>query len=289
MTDLLVPFMFEQADIRGSLVQLDASLSQQLQAYDYPVDVANLLGEANAASCLLAASLKLQGRLGLQLQGSGSVRLLLAQVNDRLELRSLARFEADSQGSWSQLVGSGVLALNLEPEQGQRYQGLVSLDGQNLAQCIETYFAQSEQLTSHLYLFSRDGKAAGLLLQAMPVSADRNLSEQAESLNRLHCLASTLSADEALSLPPLELLHRLFHQESCRVFSERPVRFVCGCSRDKTSQALRALPKTELQSLLTEQGQAELHCDYCQSCYRFDAVDLAGFIQDSAPASPIQH
>lgn len=285
MTDLLLPFLFDNADVRGVLVQLEASLTPQLAAYAYPPDVARLLSEANAAACLLASTLKLQGRLGLQLQGSGSVRLLLAQVNDRLELRSLARFDPETQGSWSELVGDGVMALNLEPEQGPRYQGLVSLSGDSLAACIEAYFEQSEQLPTRLYLFAGQGKACGLLLQVLPSATEGTRA----TFQHLDCLASTLKADEALNLPATEILHRLFHQEDCRVFDTRPVQFHCGCSREKTEQALRSLPKSELEALLAEQGEAELGCDYCQSHYRFDAVDLAALIHAAGPSPSQAH
>ncbi|MEQ8259260.1 MAG: Hsp33 family molecular chaperone HslO [Alcanivorax sp.] len=273
-------FLFPDTDIRGELVRLDESLEAILGTHDYPLAVQGLVGEAVAAVALLAGTLKFSGRLSLQAQGRGPVSLLLAECTHDGQLRALARHdgELDTAANIGALIGDGTMVITITPDQGRQYQGIVPLEGDTLAQCLEGYFQQSEQLPTRLWLAAGNGRAAGLMLQRLPdqvASRDDNRNQW----EHLEALAGTLKMEELLDLPAETVLRRLFHETPPRLPEAQPLRFGCTCSRERTENALLSLGADELKTLLDEDGEATLTCDFCLSQQHFDAVDLAELIR----------
>lgn len=281
--DRLYRFVFDELDIRGEFVQLDASWKAVQERYRYPAAVAEQLGQALAAVLLLSATIKYDGSLILQSQSSGPLRTLVAQATRQLTVRGLARWEGElPSGDLAAVYGSGQMMLSVLNRGGDRYQGIVGLEGDNLAAALERYFSQSEQLASRFWLVADGERAAGLFLQQLPAERER----QEEAWRRICLLAETVTREELLKLPAQTLLHRLFHEESLRLFDPQPVAFRCGCSRTRIADSLRALGRAELSSILEEQGAIEVDCDFCNRHYRFDAVDMEQLFLGGVPVEP---
>ena len=287
--DLLHRFLFERLPVRGHLVRLDASWRAAIEHHAYPRGVSDALGEAMAASVLMAGALKFEGRLSLQFEGRGALRLMLAQCTHRHALRGVARHdEVPSGASGIALFGGGQLAVTIEQQEGgERYQGVVPLEQQRIADCLERYFERSEQLPTRFMLTATPGRAAGLMLQRVAVGDDGSAAEQAaadDAWNRIGLLAATVTPQELLETPSKELLARLFGEDDIRLFEGTPVFFQCCCSRERVAGILQSLGDQELQSLLKERGDVEVRCEFCNRAWTFDAVDVAGLF--SAGASP---
>ncbi|WP_290517383.1 Hsp33 family molecular chaperone HslO [Alcanivorax sp.] len=283
MQDHKQRFLFPDSDIRGELVQVESSVSRILEGHSYPLPVQGLIGEAVAAVALLASTLKFRGRLALQAQGKGPVSLLLAECSHDGELRALARHSDGqdwSHGDIQTLIGEGTMVITITPDQGRQYQGIVPLSGDTLAECLQGYFQQSEQLPTSLWLASGNNRAAGLLLQRLPnqlATTDGNN----QMWEHLDALASTLQMEELLNLDDQTILHRLFHDTPPQLPDAQPLQFGCTCSRDRNRNALISLGNQELQQLLDEDGEVTLTCDFCRHQEHFDAVDLAEMIRES--------
>ncbi|EDX90090.1 Hsp33 family molecular chaperone HslO [Alcanivorax sp. VBW004] len=282
MQDHKQRFLFPDSDIRGELVQVESSVSRILEGHSYPLPVQGLIGEAVAAVALLASTLKFKGRLALQAQGKGPVSLLLAECSHDGELRALARHSDGqdwSHGDIQTLIGEGTMVITITPDQGRQYQGIVPLSGDTLAECLQGYFQQSEQLPTSLWLASGNNRAAGLLLQRLPnqlATTDGNN----QMWEHLDALASTLQMEELLNLDDQTILHRLFHDTPPQLPDAQPLQFGCTCSRDRNRNALISLGNQELQQLLDEDGEVTLTCDFCRHQEHFDAVDLAEMIRE---------
>ncbi|MEQ3725376.1 Hsp33 family molecular chaperone HslO [Alcanivorax sp.] len=276
-------FLFPDSDIRGELVQLESSVARITEAHNYPLPVQGLIGEAVAAVALMASTLKFKGRLALQAQGKGPVSLLLAECTHDGDLRALARHSDGqdwSHGDIQTLIGEGTMVITITPEQGRQYQGIVPLSGDTLAECLQGYFQQSEQLPTRLWLASGNNRAAGLLLQRLPnqlATTDGNN----QMWEHLDALASTLQMEELLNLDDQTILHRLFHDTPPQLPEAQPLQFGCTCSRDRNRNALVSLGNQELQQLLDEDGEVTLTCDFCLNQEHFDAVDLAEMIREN--------
>ena len=287
--DLLHRFLFERLPIRGHLVRLDASWRAAIEhhEYEYPRPVSDALGEAMAASVLMAGALKFEGRLSLQFEGKGPVRLMLAQCTHRHALRGVARHDdIPDDASVGALFGGGQLAVTIEqPEGGERYQGVVPLDQDRFAACLERYFERSEQLPTRFMLAATPGRAAGLMLQRVATGEAGTPDEQAaadDAWTRIGLLAATLTPRELLETPRRELLGRLFAEDDIRLFEGTPVFFRCSCSRERVAGILQSLGDDELQSLLKERGDVEVRCEFCNRAWRFDAVDVAALFSAGA-------
>ena len=283
MQDHKQRFLFPDSDIRGELVQLESSISRIIEGQNYPLPVQGLIGEAVAAVALLASTLKFKGRLALQAQGKGPVSLLLAECSHDGELRALAR-HSDGQG-WSHgdiqtLIGEGTMVITITPDQGRQYQGIVPLSGDTIAQCLQGYFQQSEQLPTRLWLASGNNRAAGLLLQRLPNQLSTT-DGNTQMWEHLEALASTLQMEELLNLDDQTILRRLFHDTPPQLPDAQPLRFGCTCSRERNRNALISLGNQELQQLLEEDGEVTLTCDFCRHQEHFDAVDLAEMLRES--------
>jgi len=285
--DCLHRFLFEHFPIRGHIVHLDASWRALLEHREYPSVIRDTLGEAVAASVLLAATLKFDGTLGLQLKGQGPMHLMLAQCSDALGVRAVARYkDADFRPDLASLSGEGSLTVTIENEDlSQRYQGIVPLSGQRLSDCLGNYFETSEQLPTRLWLHADGNGASGLLLQRLSDDSvksrvvgsrahEMNRAEIEDAWNRVQMLGDTLKPEELQTLSDRNILRRLFAEDDVRLFESAPVFFKCRCSRERVVGMLRALGPEEVRSVLAEQGHVEVRCDFCNRAYRFDSVDV---------------
>ena len=294
--DTLRRFIFERFPVRGYVVHLDASWRALIEHHAYPELVRDTLGEAVAATMLLAATLKFDGLLTLQMQGPGPMHLLVVQATHRMGVRGVARWRGAlpaGRPSLEALSGGGQLTVTVEnADRNARYQGIVPLAGERLADCFEAYFARSEQLPTRLWLAATPERAAGLLLQRLPSGASASAEELEhsslsgdEDWNRVLHLAQTLTAPELAALPAGELLRRLFHEEDVRLFEPGPVYFQCTCSRERVSGILRSLGEGEVRDILAERGSVEVRCEFCNRAWQYDAVDVAGLFADGGPVA----
>lgn len=275
MPDSVSRFLFEDTDIRGEIVMLETSLGEVLGKHHYPAAVQSLLGEFLAAAVLLSATLKFDGILTLQARGNGAVGLVMAESGSDLTVRAIARdCSAASDGDFRQLLGSGTLAITITPDDGQRYQGIVNLDSDSLAGCIEHYFDQSEQLPTRLFLAADGNHAAGLLVQTLPPQRVTDRVQRRNDFEHIEHLAATVSPAELLTLAPTEVLHRLFHAEAVRLAPPRPVAFGCSCNAERVARALLAIGEAETRSVLDEHGSITVNCEFCDTVYRFERDDV---------------
>jgi molecular chaperone Hsp33 len=287
--DCLHRFLFDRFPIRGHLVHLDAAWRALIEHAEYPAAIRDTLGEAVAASLLLAATIKFQGVLSLQLQGDGPVHLMLAQCTSGLGVRGLARYRDGEYegvraggGGIADLLGAGNITVTLETDDGaQRYQGVVAMAGQSLAESLQAYFESSEQLPTRLWLHADAQGASGMLLQRLPLAnhspggAGVEVAAVDDAWRRVQLIGETLTPGELRTLGDAEILHRLFNEDDVRLFEPTPVYFRCRCSRERVGGMLQGLGEAETRSVLTERGEVEVRCDFCNRAYMFDAVDVA--------------
>lgn len=302
--DQLQRFIFDGTAVRGEVVQLQQTYQEVLRNQDYPEVIQQVLGRMLAACALLTATVKLDGTLSMEVRGDGPTRLLMAESNPGThqraqQLRGIARFDAQALAELEEtrledLVGQGRLIITMDPRVGKRYQGIVALEEPTIAGCIETYFAQSEQLPTRLWLAADNQAAAGMLLQQLPKEAGQAIQEDdtptdEDAWNRISHLAATLTATELTSLSTRQILHRLFHEEQLRLFDPAPVIFACTCSRERFANALHQLGAEELRSILREQGEVETQCHFCNTEYVFTAADIEALIDNPENDSPTMH
>ncbi len=280
--DNLQRFVFEDTPIRGEIVRLDATYRAVLDRRNYPPVVREVLGEMMAAAALLASTLKFEGKLIMQIQGEGPIKLLMAECTESGAMRALAQWHGEVEPApLVQLVGGGNFVITIDPEDSrERYQGIVSFTGESVAAALEHYFAQSEQLDTRLWLAADRGHAAGMLLQKLP---DSQL-EDSDAWDRAVHLGSTLTRVELLSLPVQDLLRRLYHEDDIRLFARQPLSFRCSCSRERVEAVLRMLGWEEIESILRERRSVDVDCEFCGAHYEFDLVDAAQLFTTPPPA-----
>lgn len=287
--DILLRFLLPGAGVRGAIVRLGPSW-RELAGHGAPDPTsARLLGEACAATALLSGHVKVEGRLSIQLRG-GPIATLFAEATAAGTLRGIVRLRDGATAPPSDLTALGadaLLAITLEnPGLGGhdpvRYQGLVTPEAARLDQVLEAYFSQSEQLPTRLHLACGTEAAAGLLLQKLPGGED-----DADGFRRAGILLDTLRDDELLTLPPLEIVHRLFHEEAPELLAETPLRFGCSCSRERVADVLLALGREEADAaVVAGDGMATIGCEFCGRDYRFDAGAIAALFARHAGALP---
>lgn len=277
MNNHLQRFQFLEGSVRGEICRLDEAYQAILSRHDYPQAVQELLGQALAGVSLMAANLKFEGSLVLQIQGDGPMSVLMTECNHRGEIRGIARYDEErmaalSDFSWTALAGNGQVILTLDPEEGERYQGIVALEGETLGAALAGYFAQSEQLPTYFNLAADGVHAGGLMLQVLPQVDEQG---DADLWERSQGLARTLSAEELLTLTLQDVLYRLFHEEEVELYPADDLSFHCSCSRERSSNALRAIDLDELLEIAAEQaGKIEVDCQFCRQRYVFDEIDL---------------
>ena len=268
-------FLFEEADIRGEIVQLDASFRDITAIHQYPPGVSRLMGEFMAAAVLLATTLKFEGKLVLQARSEGQIPLLMVECDSELNLRAIARGAQEATSHrFDQLLAGGQLAITIDPTRGKRYQGIVPLVEDSLAHSLEAYFRQSEQLGTRLWLAAGENGASGMLLQQLPAQLVEQREARQQQWEHTYTLAATVKDEELLDLSAPEVIHRLFHQDPVRLFEPLPVAFSCNCSRERTLNALASIPAAEIRELLEELGSITMDCEFCNQQYRFVREDL---------------
>ena len=288
--DQLHRYLFENYAVRGELVTVSETWKQMLENHNYPQPVKTILGELLVATSLLTATLKFAGDITVQLQGDGPMNLAVINGNNRQQMRGVARVQGDipEGADMKTLVGNGYLVITITPEEGERYQGVVGLEGDTLAACLEDYFLRSEQLPTRLFI--RTGEVAGtpaaggMLLQVLPAQ-----ETQAEDFQHLSILTETIKADELLTLAAEDVLHRLYHEEEVRLYDPQDVEFKCTCSRERCADALKTLPDEEVNSIIAEEGEIDMNCDYCGTHYLFNSMDIAEIRNNASPADPQVH
>jgi molecular chaperone Hsp33 len=290
--DHLSRFLLDISGVRGVLVHLDETWQAIRQRSPYPEPVAAHLGETCAAAALFTGHVKVDGRLSVQLRGTGALRTLFAECTAAGTLRGIAHFnEPLPEPLTPRAFGPGsILAITIEnhglgSQDPQRYQGLVGLDADELTEAFETYFSQSEQLPTRVLLAANGERAAALMLQQLPLGHHGD----SDGWARASALFNTLSAAELLDLQAETLLWRLFHDEGVRILDRQPLRFACSCSQARVEDMLRSLGPDEAQAACAS-GEAEIHCDFCGQGYRFSPDQVAGLFQISdvnAPGSPL--
>jgi molecular chaperone Hsp33 len=293
LNDSILPFQLDGGAVRGRLVRLGPALDAILADHGYPAEVGGLLAETLSLGAALAGSLKYDGIFTLQAQGNGPVSLVVADITSAGHMRGYARFDEDkldaARGSSlspvPRLLGTGYLAFTVD--QGadtDRYQGIVELEGETLADCAHLYFRQSEQLDTAVKIVARqeDGRwsASALMIQRMPAAmpgAPIMTTELAEDAWRTAVVLMGSATEAEMLDPALEgerLLWRLFHAEQIVSFEPKALQARCRCSRDKVAGTLKSYPREEVESLRNDHGLVEATCEFCKTTYAFGQEDL---------------
>ncbi len=274
--------------MRGQVVHLDETLRAVLARHDYPEAVQSVLGQALAATVLMASTLKFDGRMTLQIQGDGPLNLVVVQCTHTMQLRALARWQRPvPAGRFSDQTGQGRMTITIDTDRRRRpYQGIVPLTGASLQECLSAYFETSEQLPTRLWLAAGRDRCGGMLLQRLP--GTRSDDDAEDDWRRVNLLAETLThGDELVRLGNVELLNRLFYGDDVRLFEACGVEFRCTCSDDGIETMLVALGEKELGAILAEQGEIRVVCEFCNESRRFDRVDVARLLRGhGAPDNP---
>jgi len=293
-TDLILPFQLEEANLRGRLVRLSTTYDETIRNHGYPEPVSQLLGECLALAAILAGALKYDGLFTLQIQSDGPISLMVVDIASSGDLRATARFDetrlakAEKQegGDVPRLLGKGQLVFTVD--QGadmDRYQGMVALTGETLADCAGEYFTQSEQIETDIELVARPNApsgpvAAALMIQRMPGEVTNHqatdaLDEAEESWGRAVVLLKSVTTEELtdVELAPQDLLYRLYHQDGVMAYPAKPLAFKCRCSRDKVKSTLASFPKAEVAEL-KEEGRITVTCQFCGLDYLFEEAEV---------------
>lgn len=277
--DSLHHFLFENTPIRGNLVHVSDTYNDALSHQQMPLVVKKALGELMAASALLISTLKMNGAMVLQIQTKGQLQLLVVECSSDLEMRATAKWEGEiaDDADFLTLIKEGHCIITLDTKNSEPYQGIVPIEGVNIAEMLESYMLRSQQIETKLWL-SCDGKsAAGLLLQKLPEQE----AQDVDAWNRLTILADTVTEPELLTESAERILTTLFYEEDVRLFEAKSIRFYCQCTRENVGKMLQMLGQDEVESILSEQEKIEINCDFCNKQYLFDAVDAATLFIDN--------
>ena len=283
MTDIRQRFFIEHSPVRGEVVHLDNALNTILKQRDYPKAIQLLLGELLVGSALLSSTLKIKGRLSLQIQGTGLLKWAMAECNHLGEVRALAEWqddaillEADNGDVALSTLKDGVLFINIEPDKGERYQGIVPLEATSLADCLTQYYDLSAQIPTRINLACDGVQAGGLLIQLLPRNDEEQTRMDEDLWPRLTLLTSTLKPEELIYLPSEEILYRLYNEEEVRLPEADQLSFNCTCSRERCEQALLQIGQDSVQELLTEHSEIKMDCQFCNTEYRFGTQEALG-------------
>ncbi|PHM28501.1 Hsp33 family molecular chaperone HslO [Xenorhabdus budapestensis] len=275
--DQLHRFLFESHSVRGELVSVSETYQRMLENHHFPQPVQQLLGELLVATSLLTATLKFNGDITVQIQGDGPVKLAVINGNNRQQMRGTARIDGDVSAAsrLRDMVGNGYMVITVTPTEGERYQGVVALEGETLAECLDAYFKQSEQLPTRLFIRTgmQDGKmaAGGILLQILP---DAQAGSD-DILDHLVQLTATIKGEELFTLDVKEILHRLYHEEDVTLYEPQQIEFRCTCSHQRCADTLVTLPEADLQDILHQDGKIDMECEFCGMHYIFEEIALS--------------
>jgi molecular chaperone Hsp33 len=274
LDDVLHRFLLERAGVRGVLVRLGLSWREVAGRADYPDAVRTLLGQSLAASAMLTGNIKFEGALSIELKSSGALRLLFAECTDQGRLRGLAR--------WNDPLPEPFVASELPDAVMAITIGHAELHQPSLGEALENYFNQSEQLPAKILLAANGEHAVGLMLQRLPSEGGHSAADDEDGWNRIEHLTATLGAEELLNTSPEQLLYRLYHEESVRLFEPRPLAFGCSCTRDRVESMLRSLGREEVEAALeARDGEIEVICEFCAQRYTFDRIDAEHLLSAS--------
>ena len=280
LSDSLQKFLFDETDIRGAIVTLNQSFSDLLANKKYSPAQQDIMAQFSAANILMTGNLKFEGSLILQARGQGPVALVMSECDEKLYYRGIIDASHDLQDiPFTDVFSDATLAITVEPKQGQRYQGIVPLEKDGLADCLADYFKQSEQLPTWFKFSQQNGVVRGIMLQVLPSQLSEDSEQREEDWVRLCHLASTLSADEMATLDNETLLHRLYHEETVRIFDPQESQFYCTCSKERLERALLSLGEEQLREILAEDGEIKTNCHFCQAEYQFDEAAVLQLIQ----------
>jgi len=304
--DTVLPFQLDTVDMRGRVARLDGVLDGILKQHAYPPQVEALVAEMALLTALIGQTIKLRWKLSLQVQSKGPVRMIATDYyapqteGAPARIRAYASYDADrlTSGAPFDQVSDGYFAVMIDQGEGNKpYQGITSLEGDSISACAEAYFAQSEQLPTRFSLsFGKSSvpgsaehwRAGGIMLQHMPkaspfveqsegagdilTAADLVGGEEGENWNRINILLDTVEDLELIgpSVPPTNLLLRLFHEEAPRVFDPQGVTFGCTCSEDRVRQSLSIYSAKDLEKMTTDDGRITADCQFCSSHYDLD-------------------
>ena len=318
--DTVLPFQLDRADIRGRVARLDGVLDRILDQHDYPTPVEALVAEAALLTAMIGQTIKLRWKLSLQVRGDGPARLIAtdyfapSEDGKPARIRAYASFDADridAQADPFSQIGKGYFAILLDQGPGTApYQGITPISGGSLSACAETYFAQSEQLPTRFAtsfgLSSRPGgengwRGGGVMVQHMPKASpfatgggsgedgllaahDIVAGDDAENWNRINLLLDTVEELELVgpSVHPTDLLVRLYHEESPRVFEPQIVDFGCTCSEARVRQSLSIYSAKDIAQMTTDDGIVTADCQFCSAHYELDPATL-GFEAEDPP------
>ena len=274
----VVRFLFDDHGVRGEIVHLHEPVQKLLECVRaYPPCVKGLLLELAAAAVLIAATLKANGTVTVQIQcGKGPKALNFAFINIDKDLNFYGNVLSDeikfTEATFRELVGQGgIMVISAFPVGGTRYQGIVSLDKDTMAEALEDYFRESEQLATSFLIQSdvATGYAGGMMLQIVP-----NIEHNLESLQHLTTLAATLQPQELFELSLHESLRRLYWNDQIVVYQPEPVDFKCVCSKERILNAIRGLPLDELEELAQEENGIDMTCHSCGKVYHVDMDEI---------------
>jgi molecular chaperone Hsp33 len=286
--DVLQRFLFDGTDIRGEITSLSSSYRAMTAIQNYPQSIRRLFGEFLAAASLIGASLKYPGIISVQATGNGPVSMIIAECNQKQQLRGIVRGDfnqvprnhINNDIGLSTLLGKGTIAITIEPEKGERYQGVVSMELDNLSDCLEFYFEQSAQLSTKIKLASSSTRASGILIQQLPKDKSKNRSEA--DWQHFSTLVDTLKPEEQTNLSHNEQLYRLFHEDEVRLFECQSVSFACNCSLKRTEQAMISIGLEELLKTCKEHGLIEITCQFCDKEYIFSKDQVVEIFKPDA-------
>jgi len=286
MTDFRQRFVFDDLDMRGCIVRLDQTCEAIQSTHHYPPNLAKTLNQFALAATLLRDSIKIDGSLTIQLRTPGAIKLIMADCLSDRRIRAIAEYDSDELMPNEMIdlnsLGQGsILAITITPDDGERYQSIVPIEHASLAECLQDYFARSEQLPSLFRFLSDAEQAVGISVHALPMEKVKDQHQTEQHFERIQMLLNTLEADEALSIDAQQILIRLFHEESCRLFDAHPVEFGCVCSAEKSLDAVRSLGQEDVDGLIAEQsdqGNQSLvvDCHFCFQRYEFNFEQLRG-------------
>lgn len=276
-------FLFEDHPIRGQHVSLGQSWQEIAQQGELEGRGLNLLGEALVVVALLVDTLKIDGSVTLQIRGKGPLELLVVEANSKHEIRGTARQagKIDEQMDLQQIFGSEYLVITIKTEGAEPHQGIAPLRGINLSDALQYYFATSEQLPTHFWLACDETNASGMLIQKLPGKLKDD-----DAWDRILHLASTVTDDELQKLGLDDLLHRLFNEETLRLFDPHAINFSCSCSRERTAGMLLSLGKAEADEILEAEGEISVNCEFCNANYSFDQIDIEQVYGEGTTTQP---
>lgn len=292
--NVIQPFRLEKSNVRGRMVRVGSVLSDIMGQHNYPPPVTSLLSEVVTLCLLLSAMLKYDGIFSLQIKGDGPIRLLVADVTSRGEVRAYAGFDEaavkttarrkkDTAHHYYHLLGKGYMAFTVDHGKGveSRYQGIVELKGDSIADAVQHYFTQSEQIKTSFRIAihpqDKHWKTAAVMIQQLPdEKADKGVEASLEDWTRAAMLLNTCTEGEMLSptLHSADVLYRLFHEDGVRIYSPTHIRFKCRCSKAKVVDVLRTIPRKELEDVCEKEGRVSIKCEFCSAEFVFTAGQM---------------